>query len=326
MGFSGFVLERSIDRGWRHLEGRLLDALRRMAGDDVLVVSRRPYDGSLHGGEPYIQFCVWGERLVRIEASSNHHLHAESRLDPVQSAQLIGLGFRPPGPHDADTDPEQSTNFFIDLKAAKAPQLAKMAVRAMRDVFGIVHPAFLRFSGHLTNAAAAPGGVLAFQRSAASAQDMGTADAESLAFVTSATRDSGGPIAMPRSAGHLRQLIEEALAPVLSSRPLVDDNGDFVVPYHGNLLFVRSVDDSPVVAVFAQLASGITDLEAAAERVWLLNREVELVKFYLRGDRILAGCTLPASPFVGGQLRIVLSLVGQVCQDFEQTSTEHSLS
>jgi hypothetical protein len=123
---------------------------------------------------------------------------------------------------------------------------------------------------------------------------------------------------MPDSPAHLRQLIEQALTPILDRRPLVDEDGDFVIPWDGALVFVRVVDVAPVIAVFSQLAHGIADPATAARQVADLNSSVEMVKFFLVDDRIVAGCTLPANPFVGEHLRELLALVGNVVSDYQQ--------
>jgi hypothetical protein len=130
-----------------------------------------------------------------------------------------------------------------------------------------------------------------------------------------------GPIAMPESAAHLRQLIEQALLPILGRRPLVDEDGDFVVPVSGSLVFVRVVESAPVIAIFSQLVRGVADIGAACQEVADLNSSVEMVKFFLVDDRIVAGCTLPANPFVGEHLREMLTLVGTVASDFEHPMT-----
>ena len=129
-----------------------------------------------------------------------------------------------------------------------------------------------------------------------------------------------GPIAMPESPEHLRMLIEEALVPMLGRRPLVDEDGDFVVPVAGALVFVRVVESAPVVADLQPAgACGVEEPDgwrcatcpsSTPRSRWSSSSLVD--------DRIVAGCTLPANPFVGSHLRELLSLVGRVANDFEE--------
>jgi hypothetical protein len=73
--------------------------------------------------------------------------------------------------------------------------------------------------------------------------------------------------------------------------------------------------------VFSELAHGVEDPDLAVHEVAELNAAVEMVKFFLVDDRIVAGCTLPATPFVGEHLRDLLMLVGNVARDFQQPLT-----
>jgi len=200
-------------------------------------------------------------------------------------------------------------------------------VRTLREVYGLVHPAFLAFSGDIhaeyddvdeivalhpvTSAPKVPAMPAGMPPSGTLAKDWNLAEA--------------GPIAMPDSPEHLRRLIEEALVPLLGRRPLVDEDGDFVVPVAGTLVFVRVVESAPVVAVFSQLVRSTEEGTGRLRDVQELNAEIEMVKFFVIDDHIVAGCTMPANPFVGAHLRQALSLVGRVANDFEDVSTRTTL-
>jgi hypothetical protein len=320
--FSGFVLERSVDRAWEQFESWLADVLANIADGDVLTVSREAdaHDGA-RSQEPFVQFCAVGDGLVRGEASSNRLLDRQHWLSDQQAAEMTYIGYELPSTPAQALARSGSTNFSVDLTRDDSAQLAAMAVRALREVFGVLHPAFLSFRGD----ARSPFGGLA-------AAALDTMPASALPLTSEGVPVSGtlarewalaeaGPVAMPESATHLRQLIEQALVPMLGRRPLVDEDGDFVVSCSGSLVFIRVVESAPVISVFSQLVRGVADLEAAIQDVAELNSSVEMVKFVLVDDRIVAGCTLPASPFVGEHLRQILVLVGTVASDFDHPMT-----
>jgi hypothetical protein len=320
--FSGFVLERSVDRGWEQFEAWLADVIATMADGDVLVVTRETdaHDAA-RSQEPFVQFLAVGDGWVRGEASSNRHLDRQYWLTEQQAAEMTYIGYDLPSTPARALATSGSTNFSVDLTRDDAGQLAAMSVRALREVFGVLHPAFLAFRGD----AQTPFG-------GQETPVLGTIPASAFPLNADGTPVSGtlarqwalaeaGPIAMPESASHLRQLIEQALVPMLGRRPLVDEDGDFVVPCSGALVFVRVVESAPVIAIFSQLVRGVVDIEAAYEEVADLNSSIEMVKFFLVDDRIVAGCTLPANPFVGEHLREILTLVGTVAGDFEHPMT-----
>lgn len=313
---SGFVLERSVERGWDHFERWLADVLSAMADGDVLVISREPGavdDG--HAQQPHVRFCAWGDDIVRAEASGNRHLDRQFWLTDEQAGALVALGYSAPSSPAEALATSRSTYFSVDGTRADGPALAATSVRALREVFGVLHPAFLLMRGEV--------------RTAVDGVDDGTVPDSALPLTPDGMPVSGtlasqwalaeaGPIAMPDSPAHLRRLIEQALVPLLGRRPLVDEDGDFVVPCAGSLVFVRVVDSAPVVAVFCQVERGTVGAKEAVLEVAELNAAVEMVKFFLVDDRIVAGCTLPANPFVGGHLREMLTLVGTVANDFRE--------
>jgi hypothetical protein len=320
--FSDFALERSVDHGWSQFEQWLADVIAQMADGDVIVVSR---ESNVHEAsrshEPFVQFLAVGDGWIRGEASSNRQLDRQYWLSEQQAAEMTYIGYELPSTPARALATSGSTNFSVDLSRADSAQLAAISVRALREVFGVVHPAFLAFRG---DASAAFGG------------DDTAAGTTTPASVLPVTPDGvpvsgtlarqwalaeAGPIAMPESPAHLRQLIEQALVPMLGRRPLVDEDGDFVVPSSGALVFVRVVESAPVIAIFSQLVRGVADIAAAVQEVADLNSSVEMVKFFLVDDRIVAGCTLPANPFVGEHLREMLNLVGSVASDFEHPMT-----
>lgn len=326
--FSGFVLENSIDRGWETFERWLARVLAGMIDGDVLVIARESADGEPgRDRQPHIQFCAWGDGLIRAEAAGNRHLDRVFALTDAQHDELVALGYRAPLSPAMALAQGGSTNFNTDQSRDDAAEVASRSVRTLREIYGLVHPAFLSFSGDIhadyddvdeivalhpvtatTRVPVMPAGMPA---SGTRAKDWNLAEA--------------GPIAMPESPEHLRRLIEEALLPLLGRRPLVDEDGDFVVPVAGALVFVRVVESAPVVAVFSQLVRSTDDDDGRLRDVHDLNAEVEMVKFFVVDDHIVAGCTMPANPFVGAHLRQALSLVGRVANDFEDASTRSTL-
>jgi hypothetical protein len=288
--FSGFVLEDSVDRGWAHFEEWLADAVASMADGDVLVVCHEAdvrRDGSAE--QPLVQFLAVGDGWVRGEASSNRQLSRQYWLSDQQVAEMTYLGYELPSSPAHALATSGSTNFSVDLSRNDAPRLAAMAVRALREVFGVVHPAFLAVRG---DARGASGDQPALDAAPASAFPI-TSDCVPVSGTLARqwALAEAGPIAMPESPAHLRQLIEQALVSVLGRRPLVDEDGDFVVPVAGALVFVRVVESAPVIAIFSQLVRGVADSGAAVREVADLNASIEMVKFFLVDDRIVAGCT-----------------------------------
>ena len=287
-----FEVDRAAAEAWVRFQARLGDRLAAMAEDDVLVVEALAADEDEPGAAPYVQFCAWGDGMLRGEVASNHVLMEPRELDEEGERALEELGYDAPtyGPDDeADAG---SLNFHADLPQSAADRLAVMSVRALRDVFGVAHPALL--TGDLAEESAAP-----VEPAAADRTDE--------------------PVAAYPHGGHeeLTALVDRALTPYFGHEPRHDDDGDIPVDLGDTVLFVRVHATVPVVELFACLATDVQDLERAAFEINVLNRDVRFVKFRLVGDSILADLQLPAWPFAPEHLRAMLALMTETIQQVE---------
>ncbi|MEO5711687.1 MAG: hypothetical protein ABIQ59_17905 [Nocardioidaceae bacterium] len=283
--FAGFDLDRSTARAWGSFQSRLADHVAAMEDDDVLFVEAEASGEEDEGCAPYVQFCAWGEDLVRCELSSNTYLADEHVLDAAAAAALEALGWSGPTRGEDDAPDEGSTNFFLDLERNHADRLAVMTVRAFRDVFGVAHPAFLSSDKlAVTEVQERPGA------------DEGEVDDVPLAI-------------HPEDREHLQSLVDQALVPVFGHLPEHDEDDDVPVANGSGLVWVRVLEDAPVVHLFSALVCDVTDLDRAAFEVAVLNRDVQFLKFVLVEDTVMAHLYLPALPFAPLHLRAMLDLM-----------------
>lgn len=290
--FAEFDLDRSLARAWSRFQARLADHLAGMEDDDQLLVeAESSVEDDDAGAAPYVQFIAWGEDMLRAEVSSDHYLASEHLLEEAGQEALTGLGFEAPTHAPEEPDGSGSANFFIDEHRTEADRLAVMGVRALRDVFGVTHPAFLS-ADNLAEDAQEPA-------------DLGVRTPQA------ATEPlEGEPVAVyPQGRDELQSLVDDVLTPLLGHPPEKDDDGDIPIVTGTSLVFVRVVPDAPVVELFSCLVSGVDDRKRAAFEVAVLNRDVQFLKFVLAGDSIIASLHLPAWPFAPEHLRAMLILM-----------------
>ena len=198
-------------------------------------------------------------------------------------AALAGLGWNLPT-HGPDEEADSgSTNFYLDAERIEADRLAVMAVRAFREVFGVPHPAFLSSDDLADHRCSAPG-------PADDAVDE--------------------PLAInPDDADHLRALVDAALVPLFGGLPEHDSDDDVPVVNGSGVVWIRVLENAPVVQLFSALVYDATDLERAAFEVAVLNRDVQFLKFLLLDDTVMAYLYVPALPFAPRHLRAMLDLM-----------------
>jgi hypothetical protein len=288
------ALERGSREAWSRFQARLGDHLAAMEQDDLLVVDVIGTEEDEGGALPYLQFSAWGDGMLRGEVSSNHVLAASRQLDAGGEAAVEALGFAGPT-YGRDDEPDSgSLNFHVDLQQTEADRLAVMSVRALRDVFGVLDPAFLEAEG------------LTADPPVAVPPSVGGVSPDEPAAV------------FPRDgAEQLRELVDEALTPYFGHVPEHDDDGDIPVEVGDTFLYVRVHEEMPVVEIFGCVATGAEDLAQAAFEVAVLNRDVRFVKFRLVGDAVVAYLHLPAWPFAPEHLRAMLAMTSEVVERVE---------
>ena len=273
-------LDRTTREAWRRFRLRLADHVAGMEDDDVLVVEVPWAVGDeADGRAPYVQFRAWGKGMVRAEVAGNDYLDESVRIDHAGEARIRDLGWQAPtvgGHAEAEAG---SAGYFVDVERAGADRLAAMTTDVLRDVFAVLHPEFLRADGLQV-------GPVAVQE------------------------PSPEPAATtPRDSEHLRALVDAALVPFLGDEPDHDEDGDVPVACGSAVVFVRVLDEIPMLHLFSLVVAGVDDAERAAFEVAVLNREQAFLKYVLWDRDVFAHLHLPAYPFAPEHLRTMLGVM-----------------
>ena len=293
-----FEVDRATASAWRQFQAQLADRLTTMEEDDVAVVEAMVGEEPEAGAVPYVQFCAYGPGMLRGEVAGNHVLDARWALAEESVRTLGEIGYHEPSYAPDDEPDHGSLNHYVDLPQGEADRLAVMATRALRDVFGVPHPALL--SGDLVDETDA---------GAVEAAAHERLDEPVAAF------PHGGP-------EELSAMVDRALTPYFGHEPRHDSDGDIPVTAGLSLFFVRVHEELPVVEMFGCVATDVTDLEAAQREVTILNRDVRFAKFRLSGDSIMVDLQLPAWPFVPEHLRAMVAMLGDLLTGVEDDLVE----
>lgn len=231
---------------------------------------------------PYVQFLSLAYETVRLEVSSNEVLTGAYRLSPASEQSLAELGLEPPA-RGWDEDPaEDSVNWFTDSTRDDVERLAVLAVRALRDVFGVPHPAFL--AGQQPNLDLLDGDLIRFAE----------------------------------SPEELRAFVDAALEPLVAGLPEHDEDDDIPVVAGTALIWVGVRPDHALVELFSWVVIDITDHTGALRAVNRLNEEAAFLRFWVSGDRIAAGASLSGDPFVPHHFRAALRHMARFVNDVDE--------
>lgn len=137
----------STDEEWGRFAANLALCLADLDEDEFLIVSAKRMP--CH----YLQFAGQGHFGMWVEAASNAFIEPpEAQLTAQDYTALTDMGWRlpkdrPPQEADEPRDPEGPGNFFLDLGVpVDCEALAALAIRTIREVYGVRHPGMLEYT------------------------------------------------------------------------------------------------------------------------------------------------------------------------------------
>jgi hypothetical protein len=303
-----------VEGAWARFRARLADVIAGLEGDEAFWFDLEVGvdDEDLPGAAPYVQFQAWAGDVIRGEVVSNAYLDERFRLTEDDERLLLELGWTAPTHGRGDEQDSGSANFHLDVETREADRLAVMTVRALREVFGCAHPAFLDADELLD----AYQGIPAVAPAAPAVPLPEVAGEEVATGSTSDTSElADEPATFPTNHEHLQELIDKALE-AMFERPLTHDrDGDVRIVTGKSVIFVQVVDDRPAVDLYAEVVSDVRDLERAAEEVAILNGGRSSMRFYVRDDQVVMRFRIYAWPFSPTQLRVALADVRRDLDD-----------
>jgi type III secretion system-like peptide-binding chaperone len=286
-------LAGDVERAWGRFRGRLADWIATVADDDCRLIELEVGTDAdeLGGAAPYVQLMGWGGDVVRAEVASNAHLDERFRLGDEAQERLVGLGWLRPTCEPGGEAEAGSADFHTDLEAREADRLAVMCVRALREVFGCPHPAFLGADGLEVD------------------PDLERAP-EARLWGPSRPDEEPEPLAeLAESHEQLRILVDRALGVALEAPLRYDDDGSVVVVVGESAIFVRVETERPGIEFYAELVVDVTERDRAAGQVRSLNRHHPFARFTLEDDAIVMSYRICAVPFAATQLRVILGVL-----------------
>ena len=218
-------------------------------------------------------------------AVSNVYLAAGSELDEEQERALEGIGFRRP---EAEDWSEGETSFWLDLELREADRAAVMVVRALREVYGVLHPVYLNTDGLEAEGAVRP-----------------------LPPKPQRAEPDPDEVVRPTSVEEVRAVIDLAVADSYDEAPEWDDDGDLPLPTEDQRVWVSVNKNAPRVLLSCLLVDDVADRQAALVEVNRLNRTEFGLTFFLMAHQRHARLGLEVA--AGAAVRIeVLRMLSQV--------------
>ncbi|MGH3681422.1 MAG: TY-Chap domain-containing protein, partial [Natronosporangium sp.] len=135
-------LRAKVTQAWREFAGSLAETLPTLPPGGQLDLALDPTASGTGDAAYSVNVTVTEDRRLLARAVGNASLPEEFRMNRAAIADMVALGWSPPG-----VEPGSGDQFGLTTGAggepAAAGQLATVLARTLRDVYGAPHPAFL---------------------------------------------------------------------------------------------------------------------------------------------------------------------------------------
>jgi len=315
-GIDDFDIDRAIAHAWAEFATRLAEVLSMVDDSGDLTIGTPTGDGA---PDCFLKFSSPARDRVRCEAGV-----PPDRTQHEQVAALLADGWeRTTAEHHAPAAEGQFPAGFV-MVAAESPQeesetIAELAVRALRDVFGVQHPVFLapdQLAEVLQPDAADLSASSKSEDSFAGRVLEPTRDARSASSVEIDPEDLTSTL--PDGPAHLNRMVDAELTSMYGHPPYRDNEGDVAIRVGSTMLFLRTSGDGKEVTVFAAVVHDVSGRSRATEVINDLNVESRWVKFQLVRDRVFASMSVLAQPFVPAHLHQAVRVVSDVADGIDE--------
>jgi hypothetical protein len=234
-------LRAKVTEAWQEFARALAAGLRELPSGSQIDITLDPTASGTGEAVYSVNIEIRDEGVIGARAVGNAALPAGFRLDRAAVADMVALGWSPPGVVAGSGE-----HFGFTSSVAEAGRLSTTISRTLRDIYGAPHPAFLVFFAHDDDGELIPVAPLGTARPEMAAdQDLELNLDKALTGRTEAPDDE---------LMALDERVRTVVSAMLRSTPeqlQVDSDGDIGIRAGSAMLFVRVRDNPPLVVVFS---------------------------------------------------------------------------
>jgi hypothetical protein len=310
---AGGNLKEKVAEAWRDFARHLQGALRELEPGTTLDLTLDPTASGT--GDAIYSVQVTGEEgdMLGATAVGNADLPTAFRLDRTSIANLVALGWSPPGVVAGSGE-----SFGARVPRTDANRLGILVARTLRDVYGAPHPAFLTYLAHDLNNRLVNVPSLGAARSLMSLVDGdgdGVLDAEEPSGERALVRLSDESDGLP-----LQEKVTTVVARLLKTTPddlPVDPDGDIGIRSGSAMVFVRVRDNPPLVDVFSPILTEIEPTEQLYVKLSELTNRMPIGRLYCTNDTVWASVPVFGRDFQATHLMLAVQVMTGLADELD---------
>ncbi|MBQ1048592.1 hypothetical protein KBX50_08980 [Micromonospora sp. C51] len=301
-------LRAKVTQAWRDFARALAERLSTLPPGAEVALTLDPTASGTDDAVYSVYVEVRSDGRFAARAVGNATLPAGYRLDRAAVADMIALGWSPPGVVEGSGD-----QFGLDSAADEATRLAALLSRTLRDIYGAPHPAFLVYAIEDGEGEPIPGEALGTARSAANlAREIGTELEQALAATDEADADS--------EVLDLAERVRTVVSTMLKSdsdRLQVDSDGDINIRAGSAMVFVRVRDNPPLVDVFSPVLTEVEPTERLYVKLSELTNRMPIGRLYCADDTVWASIPVFGRNFQPTHLMLAVQVMTGLADELD---------
>ncbi len=238
-------------------------------------------------------------------AVSNAGLPEGSRLDRAAVAEMVVLGWSPPGVVEGS-----GKDFALVGPVSEAARIAVTITKTLRDVYGTPHPAFLTYTAHDAEDADVTVDPIGTARSRSVKQ----AEMEYLRL------DEDGFAALEDPQLSLAERVAIVVAGVQRITPdqlVVDSDGDIGIRSGSAMVFVRIRESPSLVDVFSPILTDIEPSEKLYGKLSELTTKMPIGRLYFANHTVWASVPVFGRDFQATHLMLAVQVMTGLADELD---------
>ncbi|MFG3554164.1 hypothetical protein ACGGAQ_07235 [Micromonospora sp. NPDC047557] len=299
-------LRAKVTEAWREFARMLALRLRELPAGAHLELTLDPTASGTGDAVYSISVDVTGDGGLSARAVGNAALPQGYRLDRAAVADMVALGWSPPG-----VVAGSGGSFGLDGTTAEAARIAPLLSRTLRDVYGAPHPAFLVYVVH--DAEGEP----------LTVEPLGTARSE---FGPDADVEGDLQEALAEAAAErddvldLADRVRTVVSTMLKSdaeRLQIDSDGDITIRAGSAMVFVRVRDNPSLVDVFSPVLTEVEPTERLYVKLSELTNRMPIGRLYCADDTVWASIPVFGRNFQATHLMLAVQVMTGLADELD---------
>ncbi|AEV89190.1 hypothetical protein ACWT_8183 [Actinoplanes sp. SE50] len=300
-------LRAKVTEAWREFAGALAGVLSRLQPGAQVDLTLDPTASGTGTAVYSVSIRVLPDGVTEALAVGNAALPAEFRMNRAAVADMVALGWSPPGVLAGSGD-----FFGLRSEQAKATALATIVSRTLRDVYGAPHPAFLVYLVHDDEDEPIDAGPLATARPEAGLDaglDLRELDDDPL--LGDMVADEVVPL-----DERVRTVIA-TMSKTTVDQLQVDADGDVGIRAGSAMVFVRVRDNPPLVDVFSPILTEVEPTEQLYVKLSELTNRMPIGRLYCAQDTVWASIPVFGRNFQAVHLMLAVQVMTGLADELD---------